>query len=157
MEGLRSYLLSITAAAVIIALVRQITGEKTPLGKILKIVTGVFMTVTVISPLIQFNIQDIDDFIQDFQLSSQYAVDQGTQMAAEELSKIIKQQTEAYILDEASKMGMEMSVEVKLSDSNPPQPCFVTLQGAVSPYQRKHLSQHITEYLGISQENQQWI
>lgn len=157
MEGVRSYLLSITAAAVIIALLRQITGDKSALGKILKIITGVFMIVTVISPLLQFRIQDIDRFIQNFQLSSQYAVDQGAHMATEEISQIIKQQTEAYILDEASKMGMEMSVEVKLSDSNPPQPCFVTLQGAVSPYQKKHLSQHITEYLGISQENQQWI
>ena len=141
----------------IIALLRQITGDKSALGKILKIITGVFMIVTVISPLLQFRIQDIDRFIQNFQLSSQYAVDQGAHMATEEISQIIKQQTEAYILDEASKMGMEMSVEVKLSDSKPPQPCFVTLQGAVSPYQKKHLSQHITEYLGISQENQQWI
>ena len=157
MEWVRSYLLSMTAAAVITAILLQITGSKSATGKIIKIITGIFMSVTLLSPLIRFRLQDIDKYIRDFQLSSEYAVQQGTEMAWEELSGIIKSQTESYILDEASKMGMEMRVEVKLSDSNPPQPCFVTLEGAASPYQKKHLSQHINDYLGISQENQQWI
>ena len=156
MDQLRSYLLSITGAAVISAIILQITGNKSATGKILKIVTGLFMSVTLLSPLIRFRLRDMEQYIDDFRLSSEYAVGQGMQMASEELSRIIKDQTESYILDEASKMGMEMSVEVKLSDSNPPQPCFVILQGAVSPYQKKYLSQHITDKLGISQENQQW-
>lgn len=156
MDQLRSYLLSITGAAVISAIILQITGNKSATGKILKIVTGLFMSVTLLSPLIRFRLRDMEQYIDDFRLSSEYAVGQGMQMAGEELSHIIKEQTESYILDEASKMGMEMSVEVKLSDSNPPQPCFVILQGAVSPYQKKYLSQHITDKLGISQENQQW-
>lgn len=157
MDSLRSYLLSITAAAVIAAILVQITGVKSTTGKMIKIITGVFVSVTLISPLISIRIQDIEKYIQYFQYSSEYAAQQGTQMASEELAGIIKEQTESYILDEASKMGMEMRVEVKLSDANPPQPCFVILQGAVSPYQKKHLSQHIKDYLGISQENQQWI
>lgn len=156
MDQLRSYLLSITGAAVISAIILQITGNKSATGKILKIVTGLFMSVTLLSPLIRFRLRDMEQYIDDFRLSSEYAVGQGMQMASEELSRIIKDQTESYILDEASKMGMEMSVEVKLSDSNPPQPCFVILQGAVSPYQKKYLSQHITDKLGISRENQQW-
>lgn len=157
MESIRSYLLSITAATIITAIIMQISGDKSVTGKILKIITGLFMAVTLLSPLIRFQISDIEQYIQDFQLSSAYAAEQGVQIASEELSNIIKEQTESYILDEASKMGMEVSVEVKLSDSNPPQPCFVTVQGAVSPYQKKYLSQHINDYLGISQENQQWI
>lgn len=156
MDQLRSYLLSITAAAVISAIILQITGNKSATGKILKTVTGLFMSVTLLSPLIRFRIRDMEKYIDEFRLSSEYAAGQGVEMAREELSHIIKDQTESYILDEASKMGMEMSVEVKLSESNPPQPCFVILQGAVSPYQKKYLSQHITDKLGISQENQQW-
>ena len=157
MEQLRSYLLSITAAAIITAVLIQITGTKTATGKIMKIITGVFMSVTLISPLIKFRIQDIDEYIRDFQMASEYAAQQGIEMASEEMTGIIKSQTESYILDEADKLGIEMRVEVKLSDSNPPQPCFVTLQGAASPYQKKYLGQYITDNLGISQENQQWI
>lgn len=157
MDLIGSYLLSITAAAVISAILIQITGDKSSTGKIIKIITGVFVSVTLISPLISIRIQDVEKYIQDFQYSSEYAAHKGTEMASEELAGIIKEQTESYILDEASKMGMEMRVEVKLSDTNPPQPCFVILQGSVSPYQKKYLGQHINDYLGISQENQQWI
>ena len=157
MDSLRAYLLSITAAAVIAAILIQITGTKSSTGKMIKIITGVFVSVTLLSPLIQFQIQDLEQYFEDFRISSEYASQQGSQMASEELAGIIKEQTETYILDEATKMGMEMRVEVKLSDANPPQPCYVILQGSVSPYQKKHLSQHINDYLGISQENQQWI
>ncbi len=156
MAEVKAYLLSITAAAVVCTILRHIAGEKGTTEKIIRIITGVFMAVTLVSPLLNFNLKDIERYFSDFQAMSADAAETGTQMANAEMTDIIKLQTEAYILDKARQLGLEIDVEVKLSESNPPVPCHVVLTGTVSPYQKRYISQHISDKLGISQENQQW-
>lgn len=157
MSGISTYLLSITAAAIMCAVIRQIAGHKSTTEKIIKIITGVFMSVTLVAPLIDFNIGEVEEYFSEFKTISADAAEAGTEIANKEIAEIIKQQTEAYILDEAQRLGLEIDVEVKLSESKPAVPSFVVLKGTVSPYQKHNLGQHISDYLGISQENQQWI
>ncbi len=156
MHGVREYLLSVTSAAVICAIAKHIVGDKGSVGKIISVVTGLFLCVTLISPVIHVRLDDIEDYFEEFSWEAGIISANGTEMANEELTRIIKQQSEAYILDEAERLGTQMDVEVTLSDSDPPVPYRVRIQGSVSPYQKQCIRQYITDYLGIPQENQIW-
>ncbi len=156
MQGIREYLLSITAAAIICAVAKHIVGEKGSGSKIIYVVTGLFMAITLISPIVNIRIGNIERYFEDFYLDANDITDFGSQMANDALADIIKQQTEAYILDEAVRLGVKMDVEVKLSDSSPPQPYQVVIEGSVSPYQRQSIIRYIVQHIGIPQEQQIW-
>lgn len=156
MQGIREYLLSITSAAIICAVAKHIIGEKGRSSKIIYVVTGLFMAITLISPILNFRMENIERYFEDFYLDANDITAAGSQMANDALEDIIKQQTEAYILDEAVRLGAEMEVEVKLSDSSPPQPYRVVIESSVSPYQKQSMMRFIIQNIGIPQEQQIW-
>lgn len=157
MAGLGEYLLTVTAGAIICSIARYIAGDKSTAGKITKVVSGIFMTVTLISPIIEFQIDDLSYFLDDYRSMASEVSESGAQMANSAMEDIIKENTEAYILEEAIKMDMNITVEVTLCDSDPPVPYQVIVTGTVSPYKKTVLSRFISNNLGITQENQQWI
>ena len=79
------------------------------------------------------------------------------EMSTGAMIAIIKEETEAYILDKAASLGVTLSVEVMVEDGNVPRLSGVQLSGQVSPYARQQLSTWISNDLGISKENQKWI
>ena len=156
MDKIGEYILCITAAAIICAIIKSIIDPSTPFGKIIKIICGVFMAVTLLSPLTGIELNFITDYLQEYDRISASAMSDGTQLAYNELSGIIKQQVQTYILDKALDLGLDVDVEVKLTDSNPPTPYQVILTGTASPYKKQMLSQYIIDNLGITQENLKW-
>ncbi len=156
MQGIREYLLSVTAAAIICAIAKHIVGEKGSGGKIIRVVTGIFLLITLISPIMRVRIESIEEYFNDIRFDADSIAANGSEMANDALGKIIKEQTEAYILDEATRLGAQMDVEVILSDTYPPEPRQVVIKGSASPYQKQNISQYISHYLGIPQENQIW-
>ena len=157
MDAIAEYLLSVTAAGMLCAVVRNILGEKHISGRIIKAVSGVFMAITIFSPLMDFRLSDMEDYFKDFQYSAEDAADSGTQMAVTAMADIIKQQTESYILDKAASLGADVRIEVKMSDTNPPVPKEVILSGSISPYHKSLISQYISANFSIPEENQKWI
>lgn len=156
MQGIREYFLSIAAAAVICALAKHMVGQKGTGGKIIQMITGLFLVITLIAPIRTIKFDDIEYYFDDIRYDAEEIVSNGTKMANDALGNIIKEQIEAYILDEATRLGTQMDVEVKLSDSNPPKPSQVTIKGSVSPYQKQCISQYLSQSFGISQEHQIW-
>ena len=51
MEAIREYLLSITAAGILCSVVKRILGEKGTSASVGKLITALFMVITVISPI----------------------------------------------------------------------------------------------------------
>jgi hypothetical protein len=98
----------------------------------------------------------VENFFDDISFDAEAFAYEGSQMANEAVNDIIKEQIRAYILDEATRLGTQMDVEVKLSDSNPPELSQVIIVGSVSPYQKNRISAYISDYFGISQEQQIW-
>ena len=156
MHRIGEYLLSITAAAIICVVAKYAVGEKGSSGKIIRVITGLFMAITFISPLVNIRIENIEKYFEDFYFDASNVVSSGSDMANEAMADIIKRQTEAYILDEAARLGVNMDVEVKLSDSSPPQPYQVVIEGSVSPYQKQNIIRYISQQIGIPQEQQIW-
>ena len=156
MDRIRQYLLCVTAAALLCAVVKALIGTKGTSGTIINVMTGLFMAVTVVSGWKNLGDGGVLQFTDDFSLDAQRAIQIGQEMADESMEVIIKEQATAYILDKADGFGLDITVEVEMSDSSPPVPCSVKIDGEVSPYAKAQLTDIITNDLGIGAENQTW-
>ena len=149
---IKDYLISVTAAALICGMINSLSG-KSSISKLMKLLCGIFLASVVIRPVVDIKIGDILDFTDNLAVSSDIAVSAGEKMAAEEMEKIIKTKTEAYILDKAKNIGAEISAEISLNDLVP---TGITVVGNLSPYARSSLAAIITNELNIPPEAQIW-
>ena len=156
MDDIKKYLLSLICAAVICTVVNTLIGKKSAYSGVVHLISGLFLSFTLISPLVNIKLNDYTEYFRDFSSDAEKAVASGEASATEELRSIIKHQTEAYILDKAVSMDTVLNVEVTLSNDNPPIPCGVTLTGSVSPYSKEALSKFIANSFGIEKEDQIW-
>ena len=156
MEEIRQYILSVVASAIISAIVIGILGKKGSYAQIAKLLCGLFVLITAVSPWVNIQIRERSSFFESIQSDSEEAVRTGERMAHEATAEIIKSQTEAYILDKAAAMGLRLSVEVTLDCAQPPKPESVTIRGSVSPHAKQTLSNYIRNDLGISEDKQLW-
>lgn len=156
MDAIREYILCVTGAAVICGAVKALVGRKGTAASLIHLICGLFLVVTAVSPLVKLEIGDLQDYLSGFELETDQIVAQGEMDAQLAMKDIIKEQTQAYILDKAGSLEVEIEVTVTLSDSDPPIPCAVFIAGDVSPYAKARLSRIMEEDLGIPGEAQQW-
>ena len=156
MEAVCRYLVSVTAAAIICGIINSVLEKSKTAAAIGKLLTGLFLAITVISPLIKIELSDFLMYTDALSADAQMAVSAGETAADNVLREIIISKTEAYILDKATSLDASLTVKVELSDGDPPQPSAVQLFGTISPYAKAQLTRYITEQLGIPKEAQQW-
>ena len=156
MEAIRQYLLCVVSAGIICAVILKIVGEKGLLSSAIKLLAGLFMSITVISPIVKLQIDDFSDYLYEIETDSQGIVADGISVANDEKTKIIKQNLESYILDKASSLSVSLDAQITLSASDAPYPYSVILSGDISPYKRQQLQQIISNDLGIPEERQVW-
>lgn len=153
---MQEYLFRIIIAAVLCAIIKTFTAKASVSGTIIKTLCGVFLTVTVLSGITNLDFPSINQNINLFYTDAHQAVETGVQMNLSSMGNSIKEQTEAYVLDKAALVNAELSVEVTLSNDDPPVPYSIILDGHVSPYAKSKLTKLISDELGISKENQTW-
>lgn len=156
-DSLRQYLFSVVTAALVCALVNRLIKKSGSSGAIVKLLSGIFLTLSVISPVINLDFSSVADYIEAFSYDADAYVSAGNEITDASMHRSIKQKSEAYILDKAASMEAELTVEVTLSDDSLPVPTDIVLTGRVSPYAKSKLSQMITDDLGIPKENQVWM
>lgn len=154
---MRSYILTILIAAMVCAVAGILLPPKTSVGQITKLLSGVLLIVTVISPLTNISFRHLTDYLNGLSSNADSYVEDGRTVAQEQIDTIIKAETEAYILDKASQMGLQIAVEVALDENNHSIPSSITVTGLLSPYTKEVLSGYITDTLGIAKEKQIWI
>ncbi len=154
---MKDYILSIIAAAIVCGIVNSLLRDKSGSGQILRILTGVLMAITVLKPLASISFSHITDYLDDLSTTADAYVEEGKSAAQESIAAIIKSRSEAYILDKANQMGLDIAVEVELDAGNNSIPCGVTISGALSPYAKNVLTDYIINGLGIPKENLQWM
>lgn len=155
MDSIRQYILSIITAALICSVVKALSGKKTGNGMVVNLICGAFLTVTLLSPWLDWNIQDIKVYTNEIKLDASSILDQAQEQREEEIRTIIKEETEAYILDKASFMEADIEVEIILQE-NAPIPVSVIITGYISPYNRTELSRYIKDTLAITEDAQTW-
>lgn len=156
MEDFKAYLLAIVGAAVICGIVTRLVGDKGTQGAMVKLIAGLFLTFTVIRPIADIRLDGLADFADLYSDAGAQAAAAGERMTKDALRASIKSRSEAYILDKAADLGLELRVDVTVSDDQIPFPTAVCLSGKTSPYAKAHLQAVITQELGIDKEHQVW-
>lgn len=154
MDGIKDYLISIAAAAIITGIIVGITKKSGAISSIVKLLAGLFMTVTVLHPLVDIRLSEALDYFESLSIDADTAVQVGQFAAEEEMKQHIKERCSAYVLEKAKTLGADIKVEFYLDDLVP---SSVQISGAVSPFTKQQLSNYITANIGISLEDQLWI
>ncbi len=157
MDALREYMIKVTAAALICGVLNTLASKLGSSGKLLRLMCGILMLLTVISPLTRIRLTDLPELGQGIIESGEAFATAGENSAREEMAAIIKEQTQAYILDKANSLGASLEVEVILTQDALPVPCGVRLRGAISPYGKGKMQQILWQDLGIPTEEQIWL
>ncbi len=157
MDNIRQYIISVVSAAMICGILRSIFSGKGAVEALVKLVSSIFLAFVIIRPVTQIDLDPAGFFPDILSQKGQQAAVQGENLSREALSAIITGETEAYILDKAEELNLQLMVAVTLSDDPLPVPISVRLEGEVSPYAKASLMQTIEQELGIPKEDQQWI
>jgi len=123
---------------------------------LIKFILGVFLTATVAAPLRTIEFFDINSYSENFRQQAERAAQEGTESTVKQMAQLIKGKSEAYILDKAVSLGLEIEVEVTLSSSDPPIPKCAIIKGTVSPYAKVKLAEYITAGLDMQRDEIIW-
>lgn len=155
MSGLRGYLFSIVTAAVICGLIGALAKDSGT-GPLMRLLCGIFLAVTVLRPLAQLDLERWMDTALPYRQQAQHYTAQGEEITRRAKAELIKEKTQAYILDKAKTLHAQLTVQVVLRETGEPLPQTVILTGRVSPYAKEQLQRIMEEDLGIAKEQQQW-
>lgn len=156
MEGVREYLLSVSAGAILCGLLVTLTGEKSGLSGLYRVISGLFLSFLVISPLTEINFGELTHFAEDLLAKGDHAVQEGEETYDRTLRQIITDETRAYIMDKARSYGAEIQVEITLSKGDPPVPESCIISGNLSPYVKQQLKKILIVDLGIPEDSHIW-
>lgn len=153
MESLSRYVLTLVCGAVICAIVLSVSpgGSGAPMRRMM---CGLFMAFLAISPLKQLDLSEYTLF-SNFSLEAETAAQDGMLQADGAIISIIKEESEAYILDKAEALGFTLEACVEV-DGESHLPVAVTLSGSITPYAKQTLAGLIQDDLGIGKEAQTW-
>lgn len=155
MRDLAEYIISVSAAALVCGILNSMM-PKGAAKEVLKLVSGLFLVFCVISPVSNLRLPELADIGESIREEAATAVADGEEMATESVRDSISQQLEAYILDKASSMGLDIEVEVFLKQDDSFLPESVTIRGSAAQQQKKELLEELTDALGITQEDITW-
>ena len=151
------YIYNIIIAALMVSILLAITPTKSISASLIRIVVGIFLIMIVIAPATRLQIDDMLNNLSEIDTSSAAIIAEAEQYSSARQGQVIKQSVESYILNIASGLGAEISVEIQLSDDFPCTPDSVRLTGPVSPLVKQRLSVVISQDLGIPEESQTWV
>lgn len=153
---IRDYVLGIAAAAMICA-VTLCFAEEGHTKPLMKLICGLILTFSIVRPVLNICQGNWEELGIDYRKEAEEAAEQGTLQAEKTVRELIKEQLEAYILDKAQAMDLQIQVDVTLSQETMPVPEAAEIRGSVPPYQKTRLLRILTEELGIRKENIRWI
>lgn len=149
---IREYILSIAGAAIIGSCATILSGNQ----KIIKIICGIFVALSICQPIIRMNFDTNIPSIAVFSSTADQITFDACTSTARYQRGIIKDHIETYICNKASDLGCTVSASVTLSDKEPYQPLCISIKGEVSPYAKTVLSETLESELGVPSEAQKW-
>jgi hypothetical protein len=155
--ALGTYLLRLTAAAMVTALAAAVTPKGNG-RRATAFVGGLVLLIAAVSPLAKLDTADLAKAISKLELQSDAAATGVTVTNREIVAVLITRRTEAYILDKATDLGAAVTASVETdADGDWPYPTAVTVTGDWTDDQRTQLSDWIAAELAIPAERQEWI
>lgn len=156
MIGLRPYILSLVAGAIICGIITAI-NPKSSSKKYFNFICGLFLTVTLLRPIVGIRLPELPD-LNEYISQAENITAEGKRISLSSQEKIILQECETYILDKAEELQMTLSVKVTIGErEGKPVPVQAEMIGIFSDESQQCLSEIIADDLGVSGENQEWI
>ena len=155
MGGVRTWLLAVTAAALLAAAAEQLAPEGAARRGV-RLVCGLMLLAVMLRPLSGLLELSPRDLFAEERAAAQASVREGTRAGEEQLSELIARETGAYIVDKAAALGAECSARVICgrTEEGLLLPVAAEVTGALTPAQREELARLMEEELGIPKENQ---
>lgn len=155
MDSFRQYVLSLIASALICSIFKKILGVTGKPGSLTNVVCGLFMVITALSPVVNFDIPDFDSFTYPIFADAKKVSEAAAETAKADMCEIIKEEARTYVLEKAKSCNVDIDVEVSLDDEKLV-PDRITVTGSVSPYDKTVLQDYICTTLDIPKERQIW-
>lgn len=157
MTFFEGYLIRLTAAAILAAVVRKLAPAGAA-GKAAKLGAGLLVLLTAFGPVAEIDMVAAAENIARQGFYDPLSTGELESTANTLLSGLISQEAEAYILDKAQALGLEVTVTVETKvEGRYPVPWRVTLRGSPTQGQKAALTGAIGEELGIPEERQEWL
>ena len=154
---MKTYLLRLTAAAILAALIRKL-APKSGAGRGARLGAGLLVLVCLASPLGELNLAAAAQKLAQNGFTQWRTADEVDQQANEMLEELISDAARSYILDKAQAMGVSLETEVTLRLQNRyPVPWSATIRSSANQTQRETLTEEIARDLGIPAERQEWL
>lgn len=156
MDLIRTWLIGITCAAMIVAVADSLTPSGT-VRKIGHMVSGLVLLIAVVKPLIGFDYNVMAMAVASGQVTADAVGGELEKTNLELMKSIIGEKTGAYILDKAQSMDIpckQVTVTCEVGEENVPYPSAVTIIASLSETQKRALSRQIEAELAIPAERQ---
>ncbi len=151
-EWIRSWLITVVGAALLISGAESLLPAGT-LRRTVSLIGGLILMLTMLRPLLGLDLSGLELDTEPYAQEIQQQLEELEEGQDEELAKRIREQTEAYILEQASSLGLVCEVEVTLQEKDGvPYPYGVTLWCGRS----QALAEVIARDLDIPDERQVW-
>ena len=155
MGKLGEYIVCVCCAALLCGIVNAMMPKGTT-REILKLVGGLFLAFTVISPIRDVDFPDLSQMTTALQEEASLAVARGEEMARQAAADSIKKELEAYILDKAQSLRLQIRVQLKLEEETL-HPASVSIIANVSPSAKEEMEHWLCRELGLTKEDITWI
>ena len=153
---IRGYLIRITAASILAALIRRMAPSGGP-GRAAKLGAGLLILLTAFGPLARADPVAAAERLARSGYDDPLSTGDFSRETNRLMSDLISGQAEAYILDKARALGLEVTAEVETRvEDYYPVPWRVSIRGSPTETQKTALSRVIEEELGIPAARQEW-
>lgn len=157
MEVIRTWLLSVTCAALLLALADGLMPRGS-VKKVGKLTGGLILFLAMVSPAAQLEEWDLAGWIGSCRAQAAMAAERLDETDEKLMSSIIAGETAAYIEEKAAELGAECRalVSCQAGEEGLVVPTAVTVRGALTEEQRQALSRMIASDLAIPAEGQRF-
>ena len=157
MELLRTWVLGITAAALVIAVAEALMPDGT-VKKVGKLTGGLILVLVLLQPLAKLDYQDLYDRVASLPAGSLTRETLSEQVSLP-LEEGIEEELAAYIAEKGAALGCLCTARVDCApdETGVPIPVRVTVTGTFTPAQKEALRTLIAQDLGVGPEDQQYI
>lgn len=153
MESLRTWLSSIVAVTLLIAMAESLVPEGT-MRRVAGFTGGLVLLLALVRPVLAGGLPDLTLETEKWTAAIEEQQASLSRQGEDALAALIAERTASYIWDKGAALGLEVkaNVETRTGEAGLPVPQRVELEG---PYS-KELADYITHELNIPPERQVW-
>lgn len=158
MEILRDWILGLTCAAMIAAIMGAFLPKSGGVARAGRLAAGLLLMWAAVGPLVRLDYDSLSASLSELRLQQERRNAELQNQNEEILKTLIESETAAYIWDKAKEVGAVCQVKIScaVDDGGMPYPRSARVAGELTEEQRSALSDYMAADLGIPPERQEF-